>query len=137
MATRREKPVVDLVVEAEQRLGEVDPGPFTPQAFELLRLKISAHISDLVLESSRIAKRRKADCVSAAHVEIASDHLGGSPAQQWHRHIGTVGGIFLGAAMSNFLAMVTTSQFSGDGVTLSATLAIVGAFAVAFQIGRG
>lgn len=125
-----------LVREAERHLDEIDPGPFSPQAFHLLKMKVSGYVRSLVLESGRVARRRRADVVSASHVEQASDHLVTSSSGRWLRHLGTVSGILLGAALSNFLAMASTGQYSTSGVVVSAALAIIGAFGVAFHIGK-
>lgn len=128
--------VTNLIREAEDGLASVDPGPFSPQAFELLRAKVSSYVRELIVESSKVARRRKVDLISARHVEIASDYLGSGTIKSWWRHVGTIGGILLGASISNFLAMASTEQFPANGVLLSAGLAVVGAFGVALHIGR-
>lgn len=125
-----------IIQEAEHQLANVDSAPFSAQAFHLLKVKISSYVRSLISESGRISRRRRADIISAAHVEEASDYLVTSSSHRWFRHVGTVGGILLGAALSNFLSMTTASQYSGIGVTVSALLAIIGAFGVALHIGR-
>lgn len=132
----RESETDAIIREAERQLAEVDPGPFSPQAFHVLKLKVSAYVRSLITESAKISRRRRADVVSTAHVEQASDYLVSSSSHRWLRHIGTVGGILLGASLSNFLSMTTASQYSGTGVIVSAVLAVVGAFGVALHIGR-
>jgi len=132
----RENEADALVQAAERGVENLDPGPFSPQAFHALKMKVSGYVRALVVESARISRRRRADVISASHVEQASDYLVTSSSRRWLRHLGTVGGIFLGAALSNFLAMTTSSQYTTTGVVVSATLAIIGAFGVAFHIGR-
>lgn len=132
----RENEADKLVREAERHLDDVDPGPFSPQAFHALKMRVSGYVRSLIVESARISRRRRADVISAAHVEQASDYLVTSSSRRWLRHLGTVGGILLGAALSNFLSMTSSSQYSTTGVVVSAVLAIIGAFAVAFHIGR-
>lgn len=124
-----------IVSEAELRLEDVDPGPFSPQAFRVLKIRVSDYVRVLVLESARVARRRREDVISASHVEQASDHLVANSAGRWLRHPGTIGGILLGAALSNFLAMASSGQYSATGVLVSATLGMAGAFGVAFHIG--
>lgn len=126
----------NLVREAERQVDNLDPGPFSPQAFRALKLKISEYVRALVVESARVSRRRRADIISASHVEQASDYLVTSSSRRWLRHLGTVGGILLGAALSNFLSMTSNNQYSTTGVVVSAALAIMGAFGVAFHIGR-
>jgi hypothetical protein len=129
---------LDAVIgEAERRLGDVDSGSFSPQPFHFLKLKVSEYVRSLVIESAKLSRRHRADVISAAHVEQASDYLVSRSSHRWFRHIGTVGGILLGASLSNFLAMTTAAQYSAIGVIISAALAVVGAFGVALHIGRG
>src|SRR5213593_2036079 len=98
------EPRVDLLLqEADRQLGGADPGPFSPAAFQVLKLKVAAYVRSLIVESSKIARRRRADVISSSHVEQASDYSVTSASHRWFRHIGTVGGILLGASLSNFL----------------------------------
>lgn len=132
----RENQATDLVREAERHVDALDSGPFSSQAFQALKMKVSGYVRALVVESARISRRRGEDVISASHVEQASDYLVTSSSRRWLRHLGTVGGILLGAALSNFLAMTSSSQYSTTGVVVSAALAIIGAFGVALHIGR-
>lgn len=132
----REHDADALLREAERQLATADSAPFSVQSFHLLKLKASAYIRSLIIESDRVARRRRADVISAADVEDASDYLVTSSSQRWFRHLGTVGGILLGASLSNFLAMITSNQYSPTGVTTSAVLAVLGAFGVALHIGK-
>ena len=100
----------EVLSSALRRLDGADPGPFSPQAFRILKLKISAYVRSLIVESAKISRRSRADVISAAHVEQASDYLVTTSSRRWIRHVGTVGGIFLGASLSNFLAMTTGNQ---------------------------
>jgi len=128
---------VDLVLqEADRQLAGVDPGPFSPPAFHVLKLKVAAYVRSLIVESAKIARRRRADVISASHVEQASDYLVTSASHRWFRHVGTIGGILLGASLSNFLSITTANQYSATGVVVSALLAVVGAFGVALHIGK-
>jgi len=125
-----------VLMEAETELMDLDPRPFSPQAFRFLKTKISDYTRSLITESGRVAKRRRGDLISAAHVEHASEYLLSATKGRWSRHVGTLGGIFLGASMSNFLGMTSTGQYNAVGVTISASLAVLGAFGIAWHIGR-
>lgn len=122
--------------QAEAQLRAFDSSPFSPTAFDLLKAKIAQHVRELVNESVKVSKRHRADTVSAAHVERASEYLVSSTSRRIYRHLGTVGGILLGAALSNILAMTLAAQYTGGGTILSATLGIVGAFVIALHIAK-
>lgn len=122
--------------EAERRLAGMDPRPFSPQAFQALTVRISAYVRSLTVEAAKIAGRHRADVISAAHVQEANDYLVTNSSRRWFKHLGTVGGILLGAALSNFLSMTTSDHYGAVGVATSALLAITGAFGVALHIGK-
>lgn len=125
-----------VVSEAEAHLEGVDASPFSPHAFGTLRSKISEFVMELVNESIKVSKRHRADTVSAAHVERAAEYLVSSTSRRFYRHLGTVGGILLGAALSNILAMTLTGLYTGGGTILSVVLGVVGAFAIALHIAK-
>lgn len=125
-----------VTMAAERSLNAVDGSPFSPPAFGALKTKISQYVIELVDESIKVSKRHRADTVSAAHVERAAEYLVSSTSRRLYRHLGTVGGILLGAALSNILAMTLTSQYTGMGTMLSAALGIVGAFMIALHVAK-
>lgn len=125
-----------VVSQAEAHLEGVDASPFSPHAFGTLRSKISDFVIELVNESIKVSKRHRADTVSAAHVERAAEYLVSSTSRRFYRHLGTVGGILLGAALSNILAMTLAGQYTGGGTILSVVLGVVGAFAIALHIAK-
>ena len=126
----------EVVGQAEAHLEGVDASPFSPHAFGTLRSKISEFVFELVNESIKVSKRHRADTVSAAHVERAAEYLVSSTSRRFYRHLGTVGGILLGAALSNILAMTLAGQYTGSGTILSVVLGVVGAFAIALHIAK-
>jgi hypothetical protein len=111
-------------------------GAFSAPAFHLVKLKISDYVRSLIIESSKISRRRRADVISAAHVEEASDYLVTSSSRRWFRHIGTVGGILLGASLSNFLSMTTGNQYSATGVIVPRSLQSSELLGLHFTLGR-
>jgi len=125
-----------IIDEAEGLLQGIDPSPFSPPAFNMLKAKIAEHVQDLVNESLRVSKRYRTDTVSAAHVERANEYLVLSTSRKIYRHLGTVGGIFLGTALSNILTMTLAGQYTGRATILSAVFGIVGAFMIALHIAK-
>jgi hypothetical protein len=125
-----------VVASAGVHLDSIDSSPFSPPAFGLLKEKIGQHITELVNESVKVSKRYRADTVSAAHVERASEYLVASTSRKVYRHLGTVGGVLLGAALSNLLSMSVVGQYTGAGTILSAALGVIGAFMIALHIAK-
>jgi len=125
-----------VVAQAEANLKNLDVSPFSQAAFGTLRLKISEYVVELLNESIKVSKRHTADTVSAAHVERAAEYLVSSTSRRFYRHLGTVGGILLGAALSNILAMTLAAKYTGEGTILSVAFGIVGAFMIALHIAK-
>lgn len=134
--SQSDKEVEAVVKRAEREIETIAPSPFSPIAFEVLKSKITEYISDLVNESIKVSKRHQSDTVSAAHVERASEYLVSSASRKVFRHLGTVGGILLGAALSSFLALSVTGQYSPFSTLLPAALGIVGAFLNALHMAK-
>lgn len=134
--SNQEEQVRDVIENAEKKLQGINPSPFSPPAFSTLKYKIAQHMTDLINESIKVSKRHRADTVSAAHVERASEYLVSSTSRSVYRHLGTVGGILLGAALSNILAMTLSAQYTGGGTIVSVTLGIAGAFMIALHIAK-
>ncbi len=124
------------LTEAGEKLQNADPGPFSRKGFLHLRERIDEYIEDLIAESARIAKRAKADAISAAHVDHAAENLITSMSRRVYRHLGTIGGLLLGTALAQFVTMLSDSKFTAEGVGISASLGVVGAFLVALHIAK-
>ena len=77
-----------VVEQAENQLQATDSSPFSPPAFSTLKDKIAQHITELINESVKVSKRHRADTVSAAHVERASEYLVTSTSRRIYRHLG-------------------------------------------------
>jgi histone H3/H4 len=129
-------PLQRIIQEADNQLQDIEPSPFSPSAFSVLKEKISEYIVQLVSESIKISKRHQADTVSATHVERASEYLVSSTSRRFFRHLGTVGGILLGASLSNILSITVSGQYSAAGILVSAGLGIIGAFMIALHIAK-
>ena len=100
------------------------------------KAKISEYVAELLSESVKVSKRHRADTVSAAHVERAAEYLVSNTSRRFYRHLGTVGGILLGAALSNILAMTLGGKYTGAGTVLSVAFGIIGAFVIALHVAK-
>jgi histone H3/H4 len=109
---------------------------FTPSAVDTLDDKIEEYIENLVNESDKISQRHQADTVSSMHVERAAEYLVTITSRRFFRHLGTVGGIILGASLSNILSMVGNNSLTSLGVLVSVALVIVGASMITLHIGK-
>lgn len=130
----QDDPAQAVVAHAESEMQAIDPFPFSPSAFTILKANISAYVKELINESIKVSKRHRADTVSAAHVERAAEYLVSSTYRKFYRHLGTVGGIILGAALSNIVSMTLTNQYTELGTIISAGMGIAGAFMIALHI---
>lgn len=135
-ALTSEEQANDIVEDADARLKNIDTLPFSPPAFVTLKGKVAQYVRDLINESVKVSKRHQADTVSAAHVDRASEYLVSSTFKRLYRHLGTVGGILLGAALSNILAMTLAAQYTGAGTIVSAVSGIAGSFMIALSIAK-
>jgi hypothetical protein len=122
----------------EKKLLDIDlnPYPFSPGAFKFLKEQISQHIKELVNESIRISKRHRSDTVSTAHIERASEYLIYSVRRKVFRHVGTLGGIFFGSALSIFLSMWMNSLYPGKGVLLSVVFGVIGSVMITLHMSK-
>jgi len=125
-----------LIEEADRNIQSVNAAPFSEKAFDRLKYKISEYIAQLITESIKTSKRRQSDNVSTSHVELASQYLVSSTSHKIYKHLGTLGGIFLGGGISGLLSMVTTAQYNLVGIGISVVFTGIGAFLVAFHIAR-
>jgi hypothetical protein len=116
------------------RIAAAERPPFSVPAYEVLRSRIAEYILDLVAESARLARRSRADDISATHVQRAAEHLTSSTRGRYYRHLGTVGGIMLGGALSNILSMTLENKYAAAGILITTGIAIIGAALVAFHI---
>lgn len=81
--------------------------------------------------------RARFEIVSVQHVRTAAQHLNsGHTANRWTKHLGTLGGIFLGAAVGNILALLSVNQITLANALLTLGFGILGAFLVALHIGK-
>lgn len=118
---------------ADRALRAASPGPFSSEAMPVLTLRVMQYIRALVAESARVARRQRADVISASHVEHANALLAANTTRPISRHVGTIGGVILGAALSTVMSMASTGVYSTTGVLVSAIGCALGAFGVAWH----
>lgn len=123
------------IEEADALLNNIEPSPFSAQAYGCLRDKITSYIGQLISESVKISKRHKADLVSQNHIERASDNLVSKKRGRLNYLIGTLGGIFLGATVSNIFGMLVLNQiYTTSGIVITISTGILGAFMIAINL---
>lgn len=132
------RPSIERTIEAAYvELQSVESHPFSPPAFSALKDKISEYIVQLIMESIQVSKRHRADTVSAAHVDQASDDLASGVSRRFFRYVGAGGGILLGTSLSPFLAVSNApTQYSIPGMVVSGAVGLLGIFMIAFHIAR-
>jgi len=129
------KNLYDAIEEANTALEQADSAPFSDKAYESLRQKISDYIGNLISESLRISKRNKADIVSQNHIEQANEHLISKRRSKLNYLAGTLGGIFLGATVSNIFGMMALNQtYSSTGIIITVVIGVVGSFLISINL---
>jgi len=111
--------------------------PFSKHGFHVLQEAISHYIEELVDESIKVSRRNRADDVSATHIEQASHYLIARPHNHVLRHLGTLGGVVLGAGLASVLTYASSAipiPFSAFLISIAFTA--VGAFLVAVHMAR-
>lgn len=124
------------ILEANSALANIEHKPFSNKAFELVKEKVSIYITELITESVKNSKKSKMDNVSASHVEKASEYLVSKNIRKFSKLLGTIGGVLLGATISNIISMTTysISEFSIYGIVSTVILGIAGSFLIAINI---
>jgi histone H3/H4 len=130
-------PIDDAIASAELQIAAIEEWrPFSSKGFEALETSIAEYIRSLALESSRTARRQGGDVVSAADVDQAARYLFRGPPRGVVQHFGTVGGVFLGGAISSVLAFIADGSAGSIAVTVTLLVAVIGAFLIALHIAR-
>ena len=120
----------------ENELLNLDPYPFSPKAFKFLKDQISQYIKELVSESIRVSKRHRSDTVSIADIERASEYLIFSIRRKIFRHVGMLGGIFFGIALSTFISMWMISQYTKNGFLVSLLFGVTGSIMITLHVSK-
>ncbi|MFN8153384.1 MAG: hypothetical protein U0Y08_03745 [Bacteroidia bacterium] len=124
-----------ILAEVDYTLQNVSNKPFTQAAFDKFKERIGVYISSLFNESQKTATRNQTDNISASHVESASQYLIKNQSSKFSKLSGILGGIFLGATVSNVLSMtVLGQQFSMIGFVVTILLGAIGSFLIGINI---
>lgn len=111
-----------------------------PKALAALEDVLSAYRREVIEEATKIASRRGADMMCAAFIIEAGKHLSWARRHQPKRDVAiTVGGVFLGTALSNTLGSVIPDEarLLGSATTLALlALGVVGSFLIAWNLRR-
>lgn len=113
--------------DTEQQLEHLDLSAFSGIAVSALEERVAEYMTRLASESMKSSQRHQGDTVSDADVERAAEYLTTGSSRRFFRHFGTIGGLLLGASLSNFLSMAEAGVYTTGGVLISAGLGIVGA----------
>lgn len=125
-----------VIKDAERGIAALNSEPFSPKAFAALQKVISWFIGEVIEQSIKVSKRHRADTVAESHVQLAAEYLVGDAPVRILRHLGTLGGIMLGAGLSNLLSMIAAKNITGLSVILTVALSVIGSFLVALHIAR-
>lgn len=123
-------------IESNVEVGSEGLGLFSSNALVLLNERLRDYRVQMISESVKEMKRHQAETVSVANVQHASEHLISTPTQRFFGHVGTLGGILLGASISAIVSMTFVSQYTTAGIVFSAALGFVGAFMVALHVAK-
>jgi hypothetical protein len=91
-------PPLDLQRISEDAQRELDPKSvklFSTTGFERLNQRIAEYISDLIMESVRVATRHQSDSISPAYVDRAAEHLATGKGARWRKIAEGLGSIIL------------------------------------------
>jgi len=127
--------IIDASKEANDIISKLDSSPFSEKAYTRLEDKFNEYISSLIVESIKISKRQKADLVSQSHIEQANDYLISKRKSKWSYLFGTLGGVFLGTAVSNTFGMlVFNTTFTVVGIAATIIIGMIGVFLVTMNL---
>lgn len=110
---------------------------FSASASKLYYTQLDKYIVDLERFSRLKAKQSSVDNVSSHHVKEAAAFLSSSRVtSRMSRYCETLGGIFLGAGISELLSLMQADKYSGGLVALTAFLIGMGGVLIGIFLGR-
>jgi histone H3/H4 len=125
-----------VIDRASRELQNVANIPFSEQALKELEEQFSGYAVELINESVKKAKRHRAESVSSADVQQAGQYLVTSTSHRIYRHVGALGGLLCGAALSSIVSIITTNQYGLKGVVVTFVLTFVGSFFIAIHMAK-
>ena len=118
-----------LIRKVDTRRQKGSNCPFSKNAKAVLRKKTKWFFRQLNSVAKKYAKKDRVDSVSEIHVKEAFGYLINGRNGRIFRHLGTIGGIFLGASLSAFLG----GEYS---ILFIMACGIVGTAMVAYYIAK-
>lgn len=110
---------------------------FSTNASRLYYTQLNKYLVDLERFSRLKAKLSSVDGVSSQHVKEAAAFLSSSRVTpRYSRYCETLGGVFLGAGLSELLSLLQADKFSAGLVMLTALLIGVGGVLIGIFLGR-
>lgn len=123
-----------IIANIDEEVQKISPKPFSPKAFQKLKQYISIYIVELISESVKNAKRENLDSVSGTHIDKAQKYLTSSNNLKTNKLYSSIGGVLLGATLSNVVNMVLrTGEITAPGVIITVLLGIFGSFLLAYN----
>ena len=123
---RPQRNLNEVIERANAELNKADSTPFSEHAFKEFEEQVGTYTVELIKESVKRAKRHQAEGVSSSDVRHASQYLVSSPSHKIYRHAGTLGGVFVGTALSQVVSIITTRQYGLDNIILTFALTLIG-----------
>lgn len=126
----------DVIDRVSKELQDASKVPFSEQAFRELNEDISAYAVELIREAVKKAKRHRAESVSSADVQQASQYLVARPSHRIYKHMGTFGGLLLGTALSSIVSMTTANQYGFTTVVVTFVLTFIGTSLITIHMAK-
>src|SRR5258705_7651870 len=123
-----------IIKAAEVELADTSPNGFSPEGFERLKQRISEFISQLTIESMRVAKRHQSDSISPAYVDRASEYLISGKSNRSQKLVEGLGSIIPGIGLATAGSMIQIGDFSSRGPIICVICILVGMPAFLFHL---
>lgn len=112
------------------------PGDFSNAAVDALLDRRAEFVGELGLEAIRLARRSRADVVSASDVARADSLIRHSRVSRKAEAAKVVGGLFGGAGLGQMISVLSTSQPSTGALVFTFVSIIVGAVLLTYGLMR-
>ena len=120
---------------ALSQLDKIETSPFSSSGFKQFKYKISEFVYNLYYESHKVSRTNQSDLISGGHVDIGSMKLMRTRASKNTNLLNSLGGLLLGATISNVFAMVSYGvTFSLIGILLTIISGMIGAFILGYYL---
>lgn len=120
--------------DAENNIRKIKNNRISEKGLDTLMSSIEYYISELISESTRISKREKTDVISSDQIKRANYNIVKKKFSIFRKNIGTIGGLLLGASLSNLLSFLFVDNVSINSIIITVILSIIGSFFIASQM---